>query len=141
MDGAFVTEWITAENADLLGNVAPGVFDHTIDSLRLSSYLGNSANWMCIALHDGLVVGMCMAVVHLHPDKPTELFLDEIGTGDDWRRMGVARKLMEQLFKRADSEGIEEIWLGTETDNVAANGLYQKFKHEREDAVIYYFDW
>lgn len=84
---------------------------------------------------------MAMAVVHNHPDKPTELFLDEIGTGDDWRRNGIARFMIQAVFERADAEGIEQIWLGTEPDNEAANGLYQGFKHERENAVIYYFDW
>ena len=135
------TRWITTGNANLLENIAPGTFDHAIDPDRLARYLAGPANWMAVALHDGLVVGMLMAVIHDHPDKPTELFLDEIGTGDDWRRQGIARLLMQKLFERADTEGIEEIWLGTEPDNDAANGLYQGFKHEREDAVIYYFDW
>jgi ribosomal protein S18 acetylase RimI-like enzyme len=135
------THWISADNSHLLARVAPGVFDHDIDPARLTAYLAQPVNWMGVALHDDLVVGMVMAVIHNHPDKPTELFLDEIGTGDDWRRKGIARSLMEKVFERADAEGIEEIWLGTEPDNDAANGLYQGFKHEREDAVIYYFDW
>ena len=95
---------------------------------------------MGVAIKDDVVVGMVMAVIHDHPDKPTELFLDEIGTGDDWRRQGIARALMEFLFARADDKGIEEIWLGTETDNEAANGLYRGFEHKRENAVIYYFE-
>lgn len=137
----FTTHWIDNSNAHLLGRVAPGTFDHAIDPDRLKRYLSSPGNWMCVALREGLVVGMCMSVIHDHPDKPTELFLDEIGTGDDWRRQGVARLLMQMVFDRADAEGIEEIWLGTEPDNHAANGLYQGYKHEREDAVIYYFDW
>lgn len=133
--------WIGADNADLLARIAPGVFDDAIDPRRLVTYLSNPANWLCVALVDGLVVGMVMAVVHTHPDKETELFLDEIGTGDDWRRQGIARALIFKLFERADAEGIEEIWLGTETDNLPARGLYEGFRHEREDAVIYYLDW
>jgi aminoglycoside 6'-N-acetyltransferase I len=133
--------WIDASNAHLLGNVAPGVFDHNIDPDRLTEYLAQPINWMGVAVYDGLVVGMVMAVILYTPDKPAEIFLAEIGTGDDWRRKGIARSLMLKLFERADVEGIEEIWLGTEPDNDAANGLYQGFKHEREDAVIYYFDW
>lgn len=133
--------WIDTTNTQLLDNIAPGVFDHAIDPVRLKRYLSSPGNWMCLALHDGLVVGMAMAVVHDHPDKETELFLDEIGTGDDWRRQGIARALMHAVFERADEAGIEEIWLGTEVDNHPARGLYEGFKHEREDAVVYYFDW
>ena len=137
----FETCWIDSTNAHLLDNVASGTFDHAIDPARLATYLSGPANWMCLALKGDLVVGMCMCVIHTHPDKETELFLDEIGTGDDWRRQGIAKRLMQMVFDRADAEGIEEIWLGTEPDNDAANGLYKSFKHEREDAVIYYFDW
>ncbi|MEO0417964.1 MAG: GNAT family N-acetyltransferase [Pseudomonadota bacterium] len=137
----FDTHWITAANADLLDRVAPGTFDHAIDPARLERYLANSANWMCVAMTEGLVVSMCMCVVHDHPDKPTELFLDEIGTGDDWRQQGAARLLMEKVFERADAEGIEEIWLGTEPDNVAARALYESTGAKGEEALIYYLEW
>lgn len=137
----FDTHWITAANAELLTRVAPGTFDHAIDHKRLERYLANPANWMCVAVKDGLVVSMCMCVVHDHPDKPTELFLDEIGTGDDWRQQGAARGLMQKVFKRADAEGIEEIWLGTEPDNVAARALYESTGAKGEKALIYYLEW
>ncbi|BDI61346.1 GNAT family N-acetyltransferase [Qipengyuania nanhaisediminis] len=140
-DALWETHWIDAANTHLLDKVAPGVFDRAIDQELLAEYLANDANWLCLALREGLVVGMCMCVILTTPDKPRELFLAEIGTGDDWRRQGIAQTLMRMVFDRADAENIEEIWLGTETDNHAANGLYQTFKHEREDAVIYYFDW
>jgi len=135
------THWISWENTHLLKRVAPGTLDHAIGHERLKVYLSNPANWMGVAIHEGQVVGMVMAVIHTHPDKPTELFLDEIGTGDDWRRKGIARRLMKEVFDRADEEGIDEIWLGTEIDNMPARMLYEGFKHRREDAVIYYFDW
>lgn len=141
MPPRFEAHWIDAGNAHLLNSVVGGVFDHEIQPALLKAYLANPLNWMCVALHEGEVVGMCMAVIHRHPDKPTELFLDEIGTGDDWRRQGIARQLMQMVFDRCDAEGIDEIWLGTETDNLPARRLYEGFKHQREDAVIYYFDW
>ncbi|MEM6494370.1 MAG: GNAT family N-acetyltransferase [Pseudomonadota bacterium] len=139
--GAFETHWITAANAKLLDRVADGVFDHAIDPARLARYLASPGNWLAVALRDGLVVGMVTAVIHDHPDKPTELFLDEIGTGDDWRRQGVAAQLIRLVFARADAEGIEEIWLGTEPDNTPARGLYESFGSKGEAALIYYLNW
>lgn len=140
-EDGFSQHWISANNADLLTNVAEGVFDHAIDRDRLKAYLANQLNWMCVAMHGDMVVGMCMSVIHLHPDKPTELFLDEIGTGDDWRRQGIARSLMQMVFDRADAEGIDEIWLGTEPDNLPARGLYESTGAKAEPAVIYYLEW
>lgn len=134
-------EWIDAKNAALLEKIAAGVFDEPIRQDRLATYLANPANWMALAISDTLVVGQCMCVVHHHPDKATELFLDEIGTGDEWRRKGIARSLMNAVFERADEEGIEEIWLGTEPDNVPARRLYESTGAKGEDAIIYYLEW
>ncbi len=141
MSKQFETIWIDKTNTDRLANVAPGVFDHAINPERLQAYIATPLNWMCVAMHEDCVVGMCMSVIHFHPDKPTELFLDEIGTGDDWRRQGIARSLMQMLFDRADAEGIDEIWLGTEPDNVPARGLYESTGAKAEEAIIYYLEW
>jgi len=135
------TAWIGAENAHLLDHVADGVFDDAIDPVRLKAYLANPLDLMCLALLKDQVVGMVMCVIHLHPDKPTELYLDEIGTGDDWRRQGIARVLMQRVFERADAEGIDEIWLGTEPDNLPARGLYESTGAKGESALIYYLEW
>ena len=140
-EGAFETHWITPANAHLLEKVAPGTFDHAIDPALLERYLANPANWMCVATKDDLVVSMCMCVIHYHPDKPTELFLDEIGTGDAWRRQGAAQLLIKKVFDRADAEGIEEIWLGTEPDNLPARALYEGTGAKGEPAIIYYLEW
>ena len=133
--------WITESNRDLLDNVAEGVFDKPIKAQFLDEYLANKHNWLVVSAVDGLVVGQCMAVILQTPDKGSEIFLNEIGTGDDWRRQGIAESLMQALFKRADEAGIDEIWLGTEPDNLPARGLYKKHSAKEEDAIIYYLDW
>ncbi len=141
MSSAFSTRWIGPQDTAILDRVAPGVFDHAINQDRLAAYLARDTNWLGVALHDDLVIGMCMAVIHHHPDKPTEIFLDEIGTGDDWRRQGVADLLLKMLYERADEAGIDEIWVATETDNVPARGLYEKSGAKPEKAVYYYLEW
>jgi len=45
------------------------------------------------------------------------------------------------MFDRADDEGIEEIWLGTEPDNVPARRLYESTGANGEEAIIYYLEW
>ena len=134
-------QWIDSENKHLLGKVAPGVFDEAIVPERLDRYLASPLNWMVVAIADGMVIGQCMSVIHHHPDKPTELYLDEIGTGDDWRRKGVGQALLDATCARADEEGIDEIWLGTEPDNTPARGLYEKTGAVGEPALIYYLEW
>ncbi|QJB68386.1 GNAT family N-acetyltransferase [Parasphingorhabdus halotolerans] len=133
--------WIDTSNRSLLDDVAEGVFDKSIQTEFVDVYLANAMNWLAVAVVDGLIVGQCMSVVLQTPDKGTEIFLNEIGTGDVWRRKGIADSLIAALFDRADEAGIDEIWLGTEPDNLAARGLYKKHAATQEDAVIYYLDW
>ncbi len=137
----WVIEWIDQSNAHLLYRVADGVFDESIKPDRLSRYLSNPANLMAVAITDNLVIGQCMCVVHDHPDKQTELYIDEVGTGEEWRRRGVAESLMKAVFAKADELKIEESWLGTEPGNVAARGLYEKTGAKGEPAIIYYLEW
>lgn len=133
--------WIATSNRGLLDNVAEGVFDKPIRPEFLDTYLANPLNWLAVAMVDGLVTGQCMAVMLQTPDKGTEIFLNEIGTGDEWRRRGIANSLMAALFERADAAGIDEIWLGTEPENEPARNLYRQHAAKEEDAVIYYLDW
>ena len=85
-----------------------------------------------------LVVGMATGVYYCHPDKPETLWVNEVGTGDDWRRRGIARKLMTALFAHAKARGVVEAWLGTENDNHAARGLYETLEPEEEEPFILY---
>lgn len=141
MHAPFAICWIEPANQTLLDNIAEGVFDGPIRQDYLQAYLANRYNWLAVALIENLVVGQCMATVLQTPDKGSEIFLNEIGTGDDWRRRGIARALLRSLFARADAAGIGEIWLGTEIDNLPARALYENHAATEEAAVIYYLDW
>ena len=79
---------------------------------------------MIVAIHDGVVVGQTAAVVHRHPDKPTELYIDEVGVRPDYRRRGIARRMLELMLAHGKAIGCEEAWVGTEPDNLPARGLY-----------------
>jgi ribosomal protein S18 acetylase RimI-like enzyme len=114
-------------DAAVLERVADDVFDAPIDPERLAAYLAEPGHLMIVAIHDGEVVGQAMAVVHRHPDKPTELYVDEVGVTPTHRRQGIARQMMEALFALGRELGCEEAWVGTEADNAPAQGLYQGF--------------
>jgi aminoglycoside 6'-N-acetyltransferase I len=131
---------LSAADAALLSDVAPDVFDGPVDPTRLAGYLGTPGHLMIIALDGDLVVGQCAAVIHHHPDKPTELYVDEVGTASTHRRQGIARKLLSAMLEWGRELGCEEAWLGTELDNEEANALYRSFSPaERETMMMYAF--
>jgi aminoglycoside 6'-N-acetyltransferase I len=117
--------------------IAPDVFDQPVHPERLETYLLAPGHLMLLAFDNGVVVGQCAAVIHHHPDKATELYIDEVGTASTHRRQGIATRLVSAMFSWGSELGCREAWLGTEFDNLEANGLYRKIGGTG-DAMIYY---
>jgi ribosomal protein S18 acetylase RimI-like enzyme len=130
---------ITAHDTALFERIAEDVFDEPIVPARLAAYLKNPANLMVLALVNGEVIGQVAAVLHQHPDKPTELYVDEVGVTPRFQQQGVAKQMMQEMLVWGRERGCEEAWLGTEPENVAARGLYAKFA-KAEPIVMYQWD-
>jgi aminoglycoside 6'-N-acetyltransferase I len=118
--------------------VAPDVFDEPMHAERLEAYLLEPGHLMILAFEDNLVVGQCAAVIHRHPDKATELYIDEVGTASTHRRQGVALRMVEAMFEWGRELGCAEAWLGTKLDNDPANALYRRLRPLEDEAIQYY---
>ena len=123
----------------LLDQVAAEVFDEPVRADRLAAYLAQPGHLMVLAIDGDLVVGQCAGVIHAHPDKPTELYVDEVGTATSHLRQGIATAMLDELFAWGRELGCEEAWLGAELDNRAANGLYRSFGGKAETILHYEF--
>lgn len=124
-------------DAPLLAHIAADVFDEKVRPNRLATYLAAPGHLLVLAFDGDLVVGQCAGVVHHHPDKVSELYVDEVGTGSDYLRQGIATSMLTELFAWARELGCKEAWLGTELDNEPANGLYRRMGGD-EDTIKYY---
>lgn len=111
-------------NAAILARVADDVFDDDIDPSRVAAYLRAPGHMMVLAIADGTVVGQACGVIHRHLDLPTELYIDNLGVAEDFRRRGVASRLLDELVAWGRAEGCEESWVATEPDNDPACALY-----------------
>ena len=134
---AIVCRRIGPEDIGALDRIADEVFDEAVDATRLARYLATPSHLMVLAFDGDLVVGQCMGVIHHHPDKSSELYVDEVGTASAYLRQGIATAMMEMLFAWAKDLGCSEAWLGTDLDNLAANGLYHRMGASAE-AINYY---
>lgn len=124
---------------DVLSRVAPDVFDLPVQPDLVREYLAQDHLHLIVALDGDLVVGMASAVTYFHPDKPREFFFNELGVDDGYLRRGIGSRLVEAMFELARTLGHEVVWLGTELDNDAANGLYRAMKGRLEVMNIYTF--
>ena len=123
----------------VLGTVAPGTFDEPVDASLTAEFLGDARHHMFVALDGGVVVGMISAVHYLHPDKPTELWINEVGVAPSHQRQGIARRLLDAMLAHGRALGCVEAWLGTEEHNHAARRLYESCGGSAEPFLMYTF--
>jgi ribosomal protein S18 acetylase RimI-like enzyme len=124
----------------LFERIADDVFDHAVERDVLAAYLATPNHHFVVALADGEVVGQVAAVVHRHADlRPVELYIDEVAVAPAFRRQGVARRMLDEMFELGRSLGCEEAWVGTEHDNIPATALYESRKAAPESFVMYVF--
>lgn len=131
---------LSAGDAAILGRVADGVFDEAINAARRAAYLAEPGHHMFVAIAAGEVVGQAAAVVNRHPDKPPELFIDEVGVAPAFQRRGIARKLLDAMLALGKDLECESAWVGTEHGNGPARGLYESFGVSAESFVLYTFE-
>ena len=124
-------------NAGLLDRIAEDVFDEPVRPDRLAAYLADPGHVMLVAVSDGMVIGQCAAIVHRHPDKVTELYIDEVGVTPAVQRKGIARAMVERMLAIGKELGCGEAWVGTEPDNLPARGLYERLEVKRDEAETF----
>lgn len=135
---AFTLKRMQPGDEAVFDRIAPEVFDEPIHPERMRKYLRAPGHIMVLALEGDLVVGQCTGVIHYHPDKVDELYIDEVGTASTHRRLGIAKAMMAEIFAWGRELGCTESWLGTETDNTEANGLYTRIKGKPGEVMVYY---
>lgn len=141
---------LTAATAHLLERVDEDVFDDPIRPESLRMFLANPMNHLVVAVvedaaepaSDGTVIGMASAISYVHPDKPLQLFINEVGVAERYRRHGIGTRLIEFLLERARTLGCTEAWVATEVGNSAARALYRASggREDDERAVVYTYE-
>ena len=126
----------------LLSRVADGVFDDGPSPELSSEFLQDSRHHIAVAVEAGTVVGFASAVHYVHPDKPAELWINEVGVAPSHQRQGVGQRLLGALFDLGNSLGCREAWVLTDQSNVAAKRLYESVggtEPPEEAPVMYIF--
>lgn len=126
-------------DAAILNRVAEDVFDDDIDPAKLAAYLVTPGHMMVLAVADGLVVGQARGMVQRHPDKPTELYIDNLGVTPDRQREKIATRLLDELTAWGLENGCEGAWVATETDNAPARALYALRGAAPDTFVVYFY--
>ncbi|WP_165352827.1 GNAT family N-acetyltransferase [Loktanella sp. IMCC34160] len=128
------------DDLDLVLNVRPGLFDNPVDLAQARAFLGSDLHRMVVAIKGGDILGFASGTVLLHPDKAPSMFINEVGTREEFQRQGIATAVTAALIDAARAMGCDGVWLGTEPDNDPALGLYRKLKGTEQTIAGFAWD-
>lgn len=131
---------LSTSDIHLLLNVADDVFDNPVDEILAREFLADPRHHIVAAIDDGVMIGFASAVHYIHPDKPPELWINEVGVAPSHQKQGVGKAIMKEMLRLGHELGCKAAWVLTEKENEAANGLYKSAGGVKSDAVMYEFD-
>lgn len=108
----------------ILMSVAPEVFDNPIDAELTREFLEDPRHHIAVVIDDGLVVGFASGVHYIHPDKPPELWINEVALAPTHRRRGLGKAVLKTLFEVGRAQNCTAAWVLTDKNNLAAMALY-----------------
>jgi ribosomal protein S18 acetylase RimI-like enzyme len=111
------------EEAILIGS-APDVFDGPVDPDLARAFLADLRHHIAVAIDAKTVVGFASGFDYIHPDRPAEFLINEVGVSEPYQRRGIGRAIMSALLKHAKSKGCVSAWVMTDETNMAARALY-----------------
>ena len=132
---------LSSADLSLLMNVADDVFDNPVDESYAREFLADPRHHIVVALSEGVVIGFASAVHYIHPDKPTELWINEVGVAPAHQNKGIGKAIMKELLQLGRQLGCANAWVLTDRSNEAANRLYQSTDGQVADGdtVMYEF--
>ena len=138
---AVETRILRSGDRAILDNVAPEVFDDPLDPRLVAEFLDDQRHHLAVAVDGGQVIGFASAVHYVHPDKPAELWINEVGVAPSHQGRGVGKAVMRALLDHAELLGCREAWVLTDRSNDAAMRLYASTggKADRNDHVMFTF--
>jgi ribosomal protein S18 acetylase RimI-like enzyme len=108
----------------VLRNVAPEVFDNPVDADWTREFLEDWRHHIAVAIDGDMVVGFASGVHYIHPDKPPELWVNEVGIAPTYRQRGVGKAVLSALLEVGRAHRCVSAWVLTYRDNAAAIALY-----------------
>jgi ribosomal protein S18 acetylase RimI-like enzyme len=125
------------DDAAVLDRVADQVFDEAVNVAWTRELLMDPRHHIVVALDGETVVGFASGVHYIHPDKPPELWINEVGVAPAYHRRGIGRRLLSALLAHGSSLGCAQAWVLTEADNEPARGLYKAMGGAEEECIMY----
>jgi len=130
---------LSPDDAVLFDGIADEVFDDPVDTVMAKEFLSDPRHHISAALDGDRLVGFASALHYVHPDKPNELWINEVGVAPDYQMRGIGRRLVKRLLDHGRELGCREAWVLTEHPNQAARALYRSAGGSESEALMVSF--
>lgn len=123
------------DEALLLG-AATDVFDYPPREELVVEFLADPRHHVVVARDHDQVVGFVSAVHFVHPDKPPELWINEISVAPPHRKLRLGFRMLEAMLEVGRGLGCTGAWVLTDRDNAAAQRLYASADGIANDGAV-----
>lgn len=132
-----MVRFATLSDHDLLMN-SVDLFDDPPHTEWLTEFLDDDRHHMALAVEGLECVGFLSAVDYVHPDKPPQMWINELGVVETRRRQGIATRLIDAAKARAKARKCSDLWVLADPTTEAI-GFYQSLDAQREGSHIAMF--
>jgi len=138
----FTIKVLSKSDLALVLNAADDVFDNSVDERYAAEFLADPRHHIVAAIDNSVMIGFASAVHYIHPDKSSELWINEVGVASSHQKQGIGKAIMQEMLRLGHELGCKTAWVLTERDNLPANGLYKSAggKSDTGDTVLYEFN-
>ena len=109
-----------ADGPSKLSSGAAGIFRE-----QLTALLHSPCHGFFVAAVDNEVVGFALGSLHRAEAGHTECWLDDLGVGLRWRRRGIAKALVSQIFLWGTAKNASYYLLESGVRNESAHALFE----------------
>ena len=130
------------DDSAIFNNVAPDVFDNSTEPVLVAEFLADARHHMAVAVDGDQVVGFASGVHYVHPDKTSEMWINEVGVAPSHQGRGIGKAILQTLLRHAGHLGCREAWVLTDRSNSPAMRLYSSTGGEespREQVMFTFF--
>ena len=131
---------LDATDESIFERVKAGVFDNKLNPSLTAEFLHDPRHHIAVALEDAIVIGIASAVHYIHPDKPAELWINEVSVAEAYQNRGIGKQLMRALFDLGKSIGCKQAWVLAEKRNKGAIRFYKALSGKASSAVMFEFE-
>lgn len=111
-----------------------------VNKENAKKFIENKNNLALMEVIDKKVVGLVWGYILERLDTDPMMFIYSVDVIKEYRRKGIAKKLVKYFVDYANEEGFRNSFLITDKDNIPANMLYKSLNgQEHSDKTLYMF--